>query len=99
VIGRTIILRTAAAGAALVALAAVPRAASVVSPTFDGMVTRARTVFVGQTIDVSPRWVSTGSGRAIVTVVTFKVLRTLKGQLGAQTQLEFLGGTVGEYRL
>ncbi len=42
---------------------------------------------------------STSSGPAIVTVVTFKVIRTLKGELGAQTQLEFLGGTVGDYRL
>jgi hypothetical protein len=99
VIGRTGILRAAAAAVLLVALAAVPRAASVVAPTFDGLVTRARSVFVGETVDVSSRWISTGSGRAIVTVVTFKVLRTLKGELGAQTQLEFLGGTVGEYRL
>ena len=91
--------RAAAAVALLVALAAAPRAASVVAPTFDGLVTRARTVFVAETVDVSSRWVSTGSGRAIVTVVTFKVRRTLKGELGAQTQLEFLGGTVGEYRL
>ena len=98
-IGRTGILRAAAAALLCVALAAVPRAASVVAPTFDGLVTRARTVFVGETVDVSSRWVSTGSGRAIVTVVTFKVLRTLKGELGAQTQLEFLGGTVGEYRM
>jgi hypothetical protein len=99
VIGRTGILRAAAAAVLLAALAAVPRAASVVAPTFDGLVTRARTVFVGQTVDVSSRWVSTGSGRAIVTVVTFTVVRTLKGELGAQTQLEFLGGTVGEYRM
>ena len=63
------------------------------------MVTRAQAVFVGQTLDVHSRWVSTSSGRAIVTVVTFKVIRTLKGELGGQTQLEFLGGTVGDYRL
>jgi hypothetical protein len=92
---------TRALGAMLVvaALSAGPQAASVVAPTFEGLVARARTVFVGETIDVNARWVSTGSGRAIVTVVTFKVLSTLKGELGAQTQLEFLGGTVGEYRL
>ncbi len=98
-IGRTAILRTAAAAVVMAALASAPRAASVVAPTFEGLVSRARTVFVAETVDVSSRWVSTGSGRAIVTVVTFKVLRTLKGELGAQTQLEFLGGTVGEYRL
>jgi hypothetical protein len=80
-------------------LAGTPRAASVVAPTFDAMVTRAQSVFVAETLDVRSRWVSTSSGRAIVTVVTFKVIRTLKGELGGQTQLEFLGGTVGEYRM
>jgi hypothetical protein len=88
-----------AAAIAVAVMAGAPRAASVVAPTFDAMVTRAQAVFVGETVDVQSRWVSTPSGRAIVTVVTFKVLRTLKGELGAQTQLEFLGGTVGEYRM
>ena len=75
------------------------QAASIVAPTFSGMIARAQAVFVGETLDVRSQWVSTPSGRAIVTVVTFKVVRTLKGELGAQTQLEFLGGTVGEYRM
>jgi hypothetical protein len=95
----TAVARTLAAAVALAAFAAAPRAASVVAPNFEGLVTRAQSVFVGQTIDVQARWVSTGSGRAIVTVVTFKVLRALKGNMGGQTQLEFLGGTVGEYRM
>ena len=91
----------AAAAAALIigVLSAGPRAASVIAPTFGAMVARAQAVFVGETLDVRSRWVSTSSGPAIVTVVTFKVVRTLKGDLGAQTQLEFLGGTVGDYRL
>ena len=76
-----------------------PRAASVIAPTFDAMVARAQVVFVGETLDVRSRWESTPSGRAIVSVVTFKVIRTLKGELGGQTQLEFLGGTVGDYRM
>jgi hypothetical protein len=93
-------VRRALAAAIVVAvLAGAPEAASVVAPNFDAMVTRAQAVFVGQTLDVHSRWVSTSSGRAIVTVVTFKVIRTLKGELGGQTQLEFLGGTVGDYRL
>ena len=91
--------RALAAAIAVAVLAGAPQAASVVAPSFDAMVTRARAVFVGQTVDVRSQWVSTPSGRAIVTIVTFKVLRTLKGELGAQTQLEFLGGTVGEYRM
>lgn len=88
-----------AAAIALLTPAASTRAASVIAPTFDAMVARAQAVFVGETIDARSRWVETPSGRAIVTVVTFKVVRVLKGELGAQTQLEFLGGTVGEYRM
>lgn len=96
---RTGVRRALAAAIVVAVLAGAPRAASVIAPTFDVMVTRAQAVFVGQTLDVQSRWVSTSSGRAIVTVVTFKVIRTLKGELGGQTQLEFLGGTVGDYRL
>ena len=93
-------VRRALAAAIVVAvLAGAPEAASVVAPTFDVMVARAQTVFVGQTLDVRSQWVSTSSGPAIVTRVTFNVIRTLKGELGGQTQLEFLGGTVGEYRM
>ena len=88
-----------AAAVIVAGLAGGLQAASVVAPTFDVMAARAQAVFVGETLDVRSRWVSTSSGRAIVTVVTFKVIRTLKGELGGQTQLEFLGGTVGEYRM
>jgi hypothetical protein len=91
--------RALAAALVLTVCAGAPRAASVIAPSFDTMVARAQHVFVGQALDVRSRWVSTSSGPAIVTVVTFKVVRTLKGELGAQTQLEFLGGTVGDYRL
>jgi hypothetical protein len=88
-----------AAAIAVAALAGAPQAASVIAPTFDALVMRAQTVFVGETVDVRSQWVATPSGRAIVTLVTFNVVRTLKGELGAQTRLEFLGGTVGEYRM
>jgi hypothetical protein len=91
--------RALAAAIIIAGLAAAPHATSVVAPTFEGLVSRAQVVFVGETLGVQSRWVSTPSGRAIVTVVTFKVIRTLKGELGGQTQLEFLGGTVGEYRM
>lgn len=97
--GRTHVGRRLAAAIIIAGLAGGLEAASIVAPTFDGMIARAQVVFVGETLDVRSQWVSTPSGRAIVTVVTFKVLRTLKGELGGQTQLEFLGGTVGEYRM
>ena len=96
---RTDVRRALAAAIVAAVLAGAPEAASVIAPTFDVMVARAQTVFVGQTLDVRSQWVSTSSGPAIVTRVTFNVIRTLKGELGGQTQLEFLGGTVGEYRM
>ena len=92
--------RCALAAAAIVAGAATAAyATTVVPPTFEQMVARSQVVFVGQTVDVRSQWISTPSGPAIVTRVTFKVVRTLKGELGGQTVLEFLGGTVGEYRM
>ena len=88
------------AAAVLVACAApASQATTVVPPTFTELVARAQTVFVGQTLDVESRWVSTASGKVIVTLVTFKVEQTIKGELGGQTVLEFLGGTVGEDRM
>ena len=96
---RTRVWLAVAAALVVVGLAGAPRAASVVAPTFDALVARSQVVFVGETLGVQSRWVSTPSGPAIVSVVTFKVVRTLKGELGGQTQLEFLGGTVGEHRM
>jgi hypothetical protein len=88
------------AAAALVAGAQpAGHATTVVPPTFTELVAKAQTVFVGQTLDVESRWVSTASGKVIVTLVTFKVERTIKGELGGQTVLEFLGGAVGDDRL
>ncbi|MCX6552019.1 MAG: hypothetical protein NTY02_13645 [Acidobacteria bacterium] len=82
-----------------VAAVATPGATTVIPPTFSEMVAQAQIVFVGETVDVQSRWIATRSGPAIVTTVTFKVERTLKGELGVATSLEFLGGTVGEDRL
>lgn len=96
---RTRVRLAVAAALVVVGLAGAPRAASVVAPTFDALVARSQVVFIGETVGVQSRWVSTPSGPAIVSAVTFRVIRTLKGELGGQTQLEFLGGTVGEHRM
>ena len=96
---RPTVPRIIIAAVVMTGAAAAMHATTVVPPTFDELVARSQTVFVGQTLDVRSQWVSTSTGRAIVTLVTFKVLRTLKGELGGQTVLEFLGGTVGEYRM
>jgi len=88
------------ASLALAAGAAAPASASSILPqTLPELVARSRTVFVGETIGVESRWADVGADRVIVTRVTFKVDRVLKGRLGGQTVLEFLGGTVGEDRL
>lgn len=83
---------------AIVALLVAARAmsTSVVAPTFDELVARAESVFVGQVVDVRSSWMDSRAGRAIVTDVTFSIERTLKGPIYARRSLEFLGGTVGD---
>ena len=68
---------------------------TVIPPTFESLVTVAKTIFVGEVIDVRAEWIATPQGRAIRTHVTFKVEEAWKGTLGAVTELEFLGGTIG----
>jgi hypothetical protein len=77
-------------------LTGVARSTTVIPPTFESLVSRASTIFVGEVMNVRAMWITTPDGRAIVTLVTFKVEDTWKGAAGAVTQLEFLGGTIGE---
>ena len=56
----------------------------------------ASTIFVGEVIGQDAIWVSTRQGRAIKTLVTFRVEDVWKGASGAVTRLEFLGGTIGD---
>ena len=84
---------------ALVVLLGLSRTASstsVVAPTFDELVARAESVFVGRVVAERSIWVDSRAGRAIVTDVTFAIERTIKGPLYAERSLEFLGGTVGD---
>jgi hypothetical protein len=78
-----------------VLMAGVARSTTVIPPTFESLVTVAKTIFVGEVVDVRAEWIATPQGRAIRTHVTFKVEETWKGAVGAITQLEFLGGTIG----
>jgi hypothetical protein len=75
--------------------AGVAGSTTVIPPTFDALVSRASTIFVGEVIDQRAYWVDTRQGRAIRTMVVFKVEDVWKGRLGAVTQLDFLGGTIG----
>ena len=77
-------------------MAGVASSTTVIPPTFESLVSSANTIFVGEAIDVRSEWISTRDGRAIITRVTFKVEDVWKGAVGATTQLEFMGGTVGE---
>jgi hypothetical protein len=77
----------------------VARATTVIPPTFDSLVSSANTIFVGEVMNVRSVWIAGPRGRAIVTDVTFKVEDVWKGAVGAVTQLEFLGGTIGDTRM
>ncbi len=74
-------------------------ATTVIPPTFDQLVDNAREIFVGRVVARESRWVTTRDGPVIMTLVTFRIDDPVKGQLGTQTSLEFLGGTVGEYTM
>jgi hypothetical protein len=77
-------------------MASVASSTTVIPPTFDSLIAGANTIFVGEVMDVRAEWQSTPQGRAIRTHVTFRVEDVWKGSAGAVTQLEFLGGTIGE---
>lgn len=79
-----------------IAFAGAAGSTTVIPPSFEALVSRANTIFVGEVINQRALWVGTPRGRAIRTQVTFKVEEVWKGTAGAVTQLEFLGGTIGD---
>jgi len=82
--------------AALLGLSRTAAPTSVVAPTFDELVARAESVFLGRVVALRSTWVDSRAGRAIVTDVTFAIERTVKGTVYAERSLEFLGGTIGD---
>jgi hypothetical protein len=96
-------MRRTAIGAAafglLILIAASAHSTSVLPPTFDELVARADDVILARVVARQSSWVTSRSGRAIVTDVTFVIERTLKGESRIQRTLEFLGGTVGDVSL
>jgi hypothetical protein len=73
---------------------------SVVLPvSFEKLVQSADIVFTGTVIRVEPFRTPTSTGVTIVTRVTFRVERALKGSLPLELSLEFLGGRVGDETL
>ena len=92
--------RTLALIAALGAVATALISASTVLPLgFGQLVSGASVIFTGEVVRTEPHWVSVGEDRAIVTTVTFRVERLLKGEVGAEVSAEFLGGRVGDTAL
>lgn len=77
------------------AFAGVAGSTTVMPPTFDALVARASTIFVGEVMDQRAYWTTTPHGRAIRTQVVFRVEDVWKGSAGAVTPLDFLGGTIG----
>jgi len=67
----------------------------VVPPTFNELVDRADLVFEGTVVDVRSEWRATRGGRQIMSQVTYRLGRGLKGGAPLQVVLEVFGGTVG----
>lgn len=81
---------------ALLAQARGASSTTIVPPTFDDLVSRAETIFIGEVVDQRSEWEITPGGRSIVTLVTFDVARVLKGSPTVRTQLTFLGGRIDD---
>lgn len=69
---------------------------TVIPPTFADLVAGARTIVVARVVGVRPIWDPTPQGTTIVTQVTLSVEEVWKGAAGPVTELEFLGGTIGD---
>ena len=80
-------------------MAGVARSTTVIPPTFDELVSRAQSVFVGEVISQRSVWQTSAQGRSIKTIVTFRVEDVWKGAASPVTQLEFLGGTIDDLTL
>ena len=72
--------------------------AQVIPMSFPEMIGAADTIVVAEAIDSRSEWVNTGTSRAIVTRVTFRITNTLKGLDRILMPLEFLGGRVDDTR-
>jgi hypothetical protein len=74
-------------------------ATTVIAPTFAQLIAGAERVVVAEVVDVESRRVIESSGPTIVTEVSLRIERTLKGQARSIITLEFPGGTIGDETL
>src|SRR5262249_29669950 len=85
---------------ALVIGGALPLSAATVLPiSFDQLVNEATAIVRGEVLNVRSEWRDRGDERVIVTLVTVRVVDTLKGSQQSRLDLEFIGGTVGDTTL
>jgi hypothetical protein len=76
--------------------AGIASSTTVIPPSFDALVAGANTIFVGEVVNTQAIWIGTPRGRAIKTLVDFRVEDVWTGSSGVVTRLEFMGGTIGE---
>lgn len=94
------ILRRVAASSIVVVFGQAAAATTVAPPSFEHLVDAAARVVVAEVVRVEPRAIPSASGRSlIVSAVTFRTLRAVKGDNLGTFTLEFLGGTLGDQTL
>ena len=84
---------------ALALLASPCRAISVIPPTFSKLVANAEQIARVEVTAVNSQWDTGSQGNVIHTYVQCRVLRVLKGDLGATVTVRLLGGQVGNDRM
>jgi hypothetical protein len=75
------------------------KAAVVSPPSFEALVATAGDIFLGQVTGRASRVEMRGAKRLIVTDVTFRVDKVVKGEPRRLATLTFLGGSIGEVRM
>lgn len=91
--------RLAGLALALLALATVARATSVLPPTFPELVAESDVILRGVVTAVRCEEFDSADGRGIRTLVTLSVEQALKGSPGSTVTLSILGGKVGRRAL
>lgn len=86
-----------ATGAVCLLLSMSPRATTVITPSFQELIAEAEIVFEGEVLDTKSRLTIEAGNETIVTDVSFRMIRALKGAPGSVVTLEFLGGVVGDH--
>ena len=81
---------------ALALFAKVSPATTVEPPDFATLVKQADAIFVGDVMNIESAWINRGDNRIIVSQITFKVIKALKGNPANPYVLKLHGGTVGD---